>query len=502
VTRELLAKKTETRLTGWVAIAAFWFFGVFSHGHFMGSDEVAVFEMTRSLAEEGNLSVPEMQHTAIGIDGRRHSFFSPGQSVLALPFYHAGRLAERWLPLDAQRVLRGPPSGYGNYTFGGDLSIAFASLFSTLAGGILMAVFFRFERRLGASRQSALKATALVASSTYVLMLSTYFLRHVAEAACLLGAILFVFRYAHGSGPRDLLAASALASAAFLLRVPAGFAAPVLAGYIGWAIWLRSDGLRRHRDAARAVLCVLLPLALALAAFAFVNQLRWGNPFGSPMVDQWSRLGNPIQIGLRGFLLSPGASLFVYSPLLLLLPFTFPVLWRSWRAEAIAFGALCLSLLLIYSKFDGWEGLWSAPGPRYLFFATPLLLLSLGPWLDQPSSKLRSGTLVVLAALGFFVQLVSTGVHWGSVPALANYEGFETGWEFLFVVDRAPVVEMARLFFSGGPYDPWLIRLGEGWLGVNGRPGLALALFAAWAAGLGALVVAIRRECQRLDSVD
>jgi hypothetical protein len=158
--------------------------------------------------------------------------------------------------------------------------------------------------------------------------------------------------------------------------------------------------------------------------------------------------------------------------------------------------------LLIYSKFDGWEGLWSAPGPRYLFFATPLLLLSLGPWLDRPSSKLRSGTLVVLAALGFFVQLVSTVVHWGSVPALANYEGFEAGWEFLFVVDRAPVVEMARLFFSGGPYDPWLIRLGEGWLGVNGRPGLALALFAAWAAGLGALVVAIRRECQRLDSVD
>ncbi len=495
---EASSRRSEARLTLWIGLTAFWFFAVFNHGHFIGSDEVAIFEMTRSIAEKGELAVPALQHTAPGRDGRRYSFFSPGQSVLALPLYFLGDAAQHVLPLDWRRALRGPPNGYGPYVFGGTLAITAVGFFSTLASAGLIALFFRFERRLGTSRRSALIATGLLATSTYVLLMSTYFLRHASEALCLLGAFFLFFRYKESGRLQPLFWGAGLASLAFLLRVPNAFAAPALAAYLGWAIFVRTQRFGQPLQVLRAALIALIPLALALAIHAAWNQARWDDFFGSPMVDQYARLDNPIYIGLTGFLVSPGSSVFVYSPLLLLLPWTLPGFFRRWRAEASAVVGLAIFLLLVYSSFNGWEGLWSAPGPRYLFLWTPMLLLSLGPWLDRPGGARRSIAVGSLALVGLAVQVVSTVVQWGAVPALANYLEFEPRWSFLFVPQYAPIAEMTRLFLAGGPYDPWLIRLAGGWTGFEGQPALAVSLFVAWSAGLSAGLVAIHREHRRL----
>ena len=257
-------ERSESKLTLWVGLTAFWLFAVFNHGHFIGSDEVAIFEMTRSIAENGDLAVPAMQHTAPGADGRRYSFFSPGQSVLALPLYLIGRTAQNRLPTDWQRALRGPANGYGPYVFGGTLEITAVSLYSTLASAGLVALFFRFERRLGTSRRNALIATGLLASSTYVLLMSTYFLRHTSESLCLLGAFFLFFRYKSSGRLSLLFWGSALASLAFLLRVPSAFAAPALAAYLGWTIFVRSKRLAEPLEAVKATMTALLPLALSV----------------------------------------------------------------------------------------------------------------------------------------------------------------------------------------------------------------------------------------------
>ena len=49
----------------------------------------------RVAGHQVNLAVPAMQHTAVGPDGRRYSFFTAGQSFLAVPFYvWKGRLSD------------------------------------------------------------------------------------------------------------------------------------------------------------------------------------------------------------------------------------------------------------------------------------------------------------------------------------------------------------------------------------------------------------------------
>jgi len=495
-------KNSERRLTLLVALTAFWFFLIVNHGHFIGSDEVAVFYMTQSIVETGNLAVPAMQHTAVGPDGQRYSFFTAGQSFLAAPLYALGQASERWLPPWWQRAVRGPDRGYGPYVFGGTLEIAFVSLYSSLASALLIALFFRFERRLGVSRRNALIVAGLLASCTYVLLLSTYFLRHAAEAAALLGAFYYFFLYKETGSPWNLVFGSGLASLAFLLRVPAGLVAPALALYVAYILFLRSDRGRNIGVLLGGAVAVLVPLAIAIALHAAMNEAKWGTLIGSPMVAQYSRLKNPIYIGLAGFLISPGASVFVYTPLLLLLPFTLPPFFESHKAECVTFAGLSLFLLLVYSTFDGWEGLWSAPGPRYLSLLTPLLMLPVGGWLDRGGGALRWSFVAVLGAAGLFVQVVSTVVSWGVVPAFANYRDFVPRWSFLFIPQFSPVAEMTRLFFDGGPYDPWLIQLGEGWAGFPGQPGLAWGLFAGWGLILAVGLVWVGRESLRLEATD
>ena len=498
--REEPARRGEGRLMLWLGCSAFLFFLVFNHGHFTGSDEVAIYEMTQSIVARGDLAIPPIQHTAVGPDGRRYSFFSAGQSVLAIPLYQLGLLAERVLPYDWRSAIAGPANGYGPFVFGGEVPIGFVSLYAPLASAFLVIVFYRFSLALGTSRRNALLATALLASCTYVLMMSTYFLRHAAESAALLGSFYFFFRYKQGGPLRDLWIGCALAFLVPLLRIPAALNAPVLAAYLTWVIYLRSERFTRKSVIGAALLAIAVPLTAALILYVTFNYMKWETYFTSPMVSQVERLKNPIAIGLQGFVVSPGSSVFVYSPLLLLIPWTLPNFWKRWRAEAVAFISLALFLLLLYSMFDGWEGLWSAPGPRYLFFWTPMLMLPLGPWLDTTRSRIAWLSVGVLALLGFAVQFISTVVRWGSVPALAGYADFEPKWGFLFRVEHAPVVEMGRLLLRGGPIDPWIWNLAQGWTGFPARPGMAGAIFALWAVLLGASLYALVRETQRLEA--
>jgi len=423
--------------------------------------------------------------------GRRYSYFMPGQAFLAMPLYALAGPVRALLPEEATRALAGPPNRKGVYLFGGELEASLVSLLAPLTAAALVALFFSYQLALGVTPRTAAILSVLLAISTHTAVMSTYLLRHTSETLFLLGALLSFGRFARGSSLRALVFGSALASLTILFRVPASVSAPVLAAYLLWAFHER--GLLRAdlRRLAPAFAAVLAPLALAVLGYALINDAKWDAWFASPMVEQQSRFGSPLWRGAVGLLLSPGSSVFLYSPLLVLAPVGLVALWRTRRAEAVASIALFLTLVAFYARFDGWSGLWSAPGPRYLYPLVPLLLLPVGLWIDsRPSSaQMRRAWLLVagLAATGFWVQIVSIFVRWGSVPTLAGYPVLgpdQSG--FLFELDRSPVFVMSELLLSGGPFDSWLLNLWNGWEDFPGRPGVVVALLAAWATALGA----------------
>ncbi len=479
-----------------LALAFFLLFALFHRGHFSGTDEVGLYQVTRSLFEHGSLAVPDFVHTAEGVDGRRYSHFSVGHSALAVPFYALGSAAARWLPEPARAALAGPPLELARG--GGSVEVFFVLLYPPALGAALVALFFLFERRLGVSRGVAVVCAALFGATTYVATHSTFFLRHVPECLTIVGALYFFFAWKQEGRPAALWLGSAFASATLLVRLPAGIAGPALAGYLAWCLYERAGRRLDPALTARALPAIAVPLFVALALSAASDWVRWGVPWNPNQLGTATAGSAPLARSLRGALLSPGMSIFVYSPLLLLAPFAFPVLWRRHRPEAVACAALCLTFLLVFSSFIGWTGLYSAPGPRYQLIATPLLLLPLGLWLQERPDRWVWWVVGLLAALGLFVQGLFVSVIWAELVDQMGWQRYAPKWEFLFVAADSPVAGAARYVFASPlPLDAWLLRLAHGWPGHPPAPGAALAILSVWALLLAASLASLVRAVLR-----
>jgi hypothetical protein len=278
-----------------------------------------------------------------------------------------------------------------------------------------------------------------------------------------------------------LAAGCGLAASVVLIRVPAALALPALAGYGAWTLVARSRG---HGLAwGRIAGAILLPGAAVAAIHVAVNYAKWGYWIESPMIAQRALLDGSLREGALGLVFSPGAGLLAYSPLLLLLPLWLPGFWRAHRAECTTVLAIAASLVYVCGRFIWWHGLWSAPGPRYLFALTPLLLLPLGPWLDLPRPQWQRVLTGALAALGLLIQLALVSARWrGALESLGFLDLFATGrypsLDFLFDPQRSPIAMHLR-GLAAGDVDVYLWAL---WFGVGREPqrALACALLVAW----------------------
>lgn len=480
------ARDPDRSLALALAATCFLGFALFHRGTFASTDEVGVHETTRAIFERGSLDVPAGLHTFAGRDGRIYSHFAIGQSLLALPFYGLGRLADATLPFRIRQTLAGPRIAQGRIRYGGTVEIFAVGLYGPFASAVLVALFFLFQRRLGATPRAATAAALLLAATTYVGALSTYFLQHVTEALAILGALYFLFRFRQDGRLRDLAFGSACAAATVLVRVPAAVAGPALAVYAGFVV--------RERARAGAPLAPQLgalagPAIVLAAIHAGINHAKWGTWIASPFLSQTGVLGSPLSIGLAGLLVSPGAGLFAYSPLTLLAPWLFADFAKRRRAECVAVVAIVLSFLLLGGSFPAWTGLWSAPGPRYLYVATPLLLLPLGPWLDAHRAR---GAVVALAALGCAVQLALLAADWSAVIATNHYVAWEPPKGFVWTFASGPIPASVRAIADGW-LGPWLWTIAKGWEGRPGTPGVALAIAAMWLAAFGLALARLHR---------
>jgi hypothetical protein len=296
------ARAPDRSLALALAATCFLGFALFHRGLLSSTDEVGVYETARAIFERGGLDVPEGLHTFPGRDGRIYSHFAIGQSLLALPFYGIGRLADATLPFRVRQSLAGPRVAQGAIVYGGSVEIFAVALYGPVASALLVALFFLFERRLGASPRAATAAALVLAGGTYAGALSPYFLQHTTEALAIVASLYFLFDFRRDGRLRDLALGSACAAATVLIRVPAAVAGPALAGYALFAI--------RERARAGAPLAPMLaafaaPAAALAALHAGVNHAKWGTWIASPFLAQTGVLGSPFTIGLVGLLVSP-----------------------------------------------------------------------------------------------------------------------------------------------------------------------------------------------------
>lgn len=437
-----------------------------TRGHFISTDEVLAYEATSSLWQEG---VPAVRTTEnYGIAGRDryiYSVVSSGQSVAVLPLYALGRVVGTALGPRASRLLAGPSITRDQLVWGGEVELFFVDLWNALVTAALCAVFFAFVLRLGVGPPWSLLATLLLGTTSYVVGYSSTFYTQSVEALGLLGAFYLLFLDRENPDARLRAAAGLLVAFTLQCRYPAMIMVPGLLAYQGFTAYKRSGGriTALVRDMAPLALGVLLGLSLHAA-----DQLwKFGTIYSKGGYEK-ARWDAPVLTGLQGLLLSPGASIFVYTPLLLLTPFAFPSFFRRHRAEAwFVLGQAALYLVL-FSMFPNWHGLWCF-GPRYMVPIIPLLMLPLGAWLEARGRRLWPA-LATLALAGLWVQ----GVHllanfWsvftqgGYMDLIKSYDysaGSTIPGDFLFEARYSPVLAQSRAVLAWDwRVDMWLVWL-------------------------------------------
>ncbi|MEO8288588.1 MAG: glycosyltransferase family 39 protein [Chloroflexota bacterium] len=332
-----------------------------------------------------------------------------GQPLIAVPFYFLGKLG----------VLLG-----GALDPVTRLTVSFTNLAVT---SLTCWLLYRASRRFSSTTVAiVVAATYLVA--TLALNYARTFFSEPAGALLLLAALLLIIPRNPDEPvqPRRLLYAGACLGAMILFK-PA-FAVYLVAPGLAvlWLVFRRQPFAapaladRRSALAARFVPLVMFGIgpAVALIVQAVYNYVRY-----EPLPDAIFRTGyekeagfsTPLLEGLGGLLFSPGKSIFLYAPVLLLVPFGIWLMYRSRGGSGKLTVVLILAETVAGFLFNALWWAWTgnfAWGPRLIMPILPLLvwpLASLGAFATHAASttvrRLISGSWIALAALGALVSI-------------------------------------------------------------------------------------------------
>jgi len=371
--------KGHTGLSLFVLLAAL-YFAVFT-GHPVSGDERLLFDVARSLTVDGTFELALSADQRPAFDVAPHEIMpsaeiEPLQAYLSAPFVLLARLL--------------PEIGVMHTVW----------LFNLLVTALTGALLYAYGAQLGYTRRAAAFVALIFGVGTIALPYAQMYFREPLTALCGVAAAYLSERWR--AAPQRVMwllaALGAVLAAALTKQAGAVFALAPLFSLVS------VFGVRRRA-------WLLLPIGGALVTLVVL--LRWfstsGRAFGA---ERLARAPQHIAEALPAYLISPGFSIWVFSPILLAGLAGAVMLWRAKRTHAVLLPlAILLGSIIGHSLLHGdyWYG-GLAWGPRFLVPVTPFLCLWLLPVVEAFLRDMpRSGKLAFagLLLLSFAVQLVA-----------------------------------------------------------------------------------------------
>jgi hypothetical protein len=354
-------------------------------------DARPVFEVARSMAWGNGVSVPI----------RWPSDAEPGRGGK----YYA---AQPWLPSLAhlpgavlQRMFyRASPGPEVSHL----VDVLACHLAGGLLGGLVAWLFFRLCRRHGASLPVARWAALLLAAGSILWVYARYPFSEIVQIACFTGFFLELTDLLRTLDRKRALAFGLWTG--LLLNTKYIYALCLPGAFLLLFVFHRG----RLRELARNGLVAALGMAPGVVMILVYNYLRYGSITNTGYTKVGNVMVENALVAMWGFLFSPGKSIFLYAPPVVLAVLGLPRFWRAHRASTLALLLTVAPVLLFYARFPFWPGDW-AWGPRYMVFAVPALLLPAVAFLSGMRWPGKA-TLAVVLALGVFVQILGNAFYW------------------------------------------------------------------------------------------
>lgn len=356
--------------------------------------------------------------------GKRYGIYPLGNAIAQIPGYLV------------QKALAALPSAPGPR-----LLLPFAThVVPSLVTAGTCVLFFSILLRQGVAASLALLVSLALGLTTILCVYARLAFSEALQTCLLTAATLAVLR----AEERPSLTAGAIGGfvCGWLWNSKAinALAIAVLLAYLVW----------RLRATPRALGRVVAGAAVAFVPWAALllwhNAVRSGSPFNTGYGEAIGGIGlfeGRLLEGFYGLTLSPGRSVFFFSPVLLVALAGWSRYFVEHRAHARLALALVLAIAVPHMMFPVWwaGGFW---GPRYLVAVTPLLLLPAGPWLqaalanaDRAARATRVALVSVLATVGLAVQYGGCAIFydfWSRIAAEVPAKGVPEGFGFLNTV--------------------------------------------------------------------
>jgi hypothetical protein len=377
--------------------------GVLEYG-----DDWSMLYVTSALVDHLGADVPADSPGAVpGIDRRFYSKYGIGQSLTAVPFYLAGR--------ELAGIRGHQIAANGQLLQATELTFAVTTV-SVLATATTVGLLFLTCRALGFSTRASFVTAAALGIGTFAWHYSRTFMTEPSSMLALLASTYLLLRWRLRPRPLTLALSGIAAGVTILLHLSTVVALPALGVWLLWTSWNERRGLTRTLVAAAIWGS---PIVVAILVVATYNALRFGHigetGYGSPT----AALVHPVWVGLYGFLLSPGKSVFVYAPILLASAAGWGRLWRRDPTVATVVTVSIVCYLTFHAGLSYWWG-GGAWGPRYAAILLPLMLLGLPALIDGGLGKWGWAALMALGVASVFVQCASVFVPY--IPYEARME--------------------------------------------------------------------------------
>jgi hypothetical protein len=397
-----------------------------------------------------------------------------------VPWYLAGKHLLRRLPGVEPRAR----------TMVSDFAIvASSAAFVALAASLTFVLFVN----LGLTQRQALLAALGLTFGTPMFAYSAWYFSEPLTVAALMIAVVALF-----SGDLDALPPGRAAVAGLalgfllwvrttnLLIVSMVLVAMLASAFTGTVNW-------RRRLPALAIVAAIVGVA-GLGLLARNNAL-YGSPFdlGYPPAVEGGRatmsFDTPLAVGLYAFFLSPGKSILLFAPVLLVAPWAYARLSRRSPALAAVMILPLVALLLFYSRYTLFEGGYSF-GPRYLIPGIWMFGLTLGFVVKDGSTRLRRVALALVLA-GAVVNVI--GLATSPLEDMAGGRYYDE--RLTYRLDYNPLEGQLGLLMKyatdpnpapiGRGFDRWFVFLHKGgvsttWLALVGSVVAAGCVAAGW----------------------